>query len=221
MHPLIAALSANKLRAKKLLAVAAIGLVGLTSLSACTVDFGEPDSDTDAGPASESAAEASAEAAPVVIECDYVPADADPAAGQSIDAPVAMCTPGKVDTWDIAVTALEVDATETILQADATNTPPDTGSQYFMITFTGTNKGDAAAAPTDLLVGVRNGMWTYQSDCGAVPDDILEAEEVAPGESFTANRCVPIETEKIKGAVIEMALLNSWDVETYTYFAAA
>jgi hypothetical protein len=209
----------DTLAAKKFLAVAGIGFVGLTSLTACTAgDSGEQTETAPEGTDGETA-----EAAPVVIECDYVPAevDADPLAGQSIDTTLAMCAPGEVDTWDIAVTAVEVDATATILAADATNAAPDEGSQYFMITVTGTNRGDAAAAPTDLLVGVRNGSWTYQSDCGVVPNDLLEVEEVAPGESFTANRCVPIETDKIEGAIIEMALLNSWDAETYTYYASA
>jgi hypothetical protein len=99
------------------------------------------------------------------------------------------------------------------------NAAPDEGSQYLMITVTGTNKAEAAAAPADLLIGVRNGTWTYQRDCGLVPNDILDVEAVAPGESFTANRCVSIESEKTEGAVIEMALLNSWDVEVYTYYS--
>lgn len=204
------------LPAKKFLAVAAIGLVGLTSLTACTADARE-NTET----ASEAADEATTEAAPVVIECDYAPADADPEAGRTIEAPLDMCTPGRVDTWDIAVTAVEVDATETILGAEATNKAPAEGSQYFMITVTGTNKGDAAAAPTNLLIGVRNGSWTYQSDCGLVPNDILDVDEIAPGESFTANRCVPLESDKVEGAIIEMALLNTWDVDTYTYYASA
>ncbi|MDA1360954.1 hypothetical protein O1R50_15085 [Glycomyces luteolus] len=209
MDPFITALAA-----KRLLTVAGIGLVGLTGLTACTA------ADSSEHPDAEATAEAKAEAAPVVIECDYAPADADPQAGQSIDAPLDMCTPGKVDTWDIAVTAVEVDATETILKADATNAAPAEGSQYLMITLTGTNKADAAAAPTDLLVGLRNGSWTYQSDCGLVPNDVLDVDEVAPGETFTANRCVVIESEKVEGAVIEMALLNSWDVEVYTYYSS-
>lgn len=213
MHPLNAALAA-----KKFLAVAGIGLMGLTGLTACTAADSSGGSGTETTP---EAAEATTEAAPVVIECDYVPAEPDPEAGQSIDAPLDMCETGKVDTWDIAVTAVEADATDTILGADATNEAPADGSQYFMITVTGTNRADAAAAPTDLLIGVRNGSWTYQSDCGIVPDDLGAVGEIAPGESFTANRCVPIETEKIEGAVIEMALLNSWDVETYTYYASA
>jgi hypothetical protein len=204
---------------KKFLAVAGIGLVGLVSLTACTAAGSSENTDTES--ASEAAAEETTEAAPVVIECDYVPADADPDAGESIEAPLDMCTAGQVDTWDIAITAVEVDATETILETDATNTAPAEGSQYFMVTLTGTNKADAAASPADLLVGVRNESWTYQSDCGLVPNDILEAAEVAPGESFTANRCVPIETDKVKGSIIEIALLNSWEEETYTYFASA
>lgn len=204
---------------KKLLAVAGIGLMGLAGLTACTAADSSERTDTET--ASEAAAEETTEAAPVVIECDYEPADADPHAGESIDAPLDMCTAGQVDTWDIAVTAVEVDATETILETDAANTAPAEGSQYFMITLTGTNKADAAASPMDLLVGVRNESWTYQSDCGIVPNDILDAPEVAPGESFTANRCVPIETDKIEGAIIEIALLNTWDVDTYTYYASA
>lgn len=203
------------LTAKKFLAVAVIGLGLLTSFTACTA--ADPSESTDA----EATAEETTEAAPVVIECDYVPAEADPQAGLSIDAPLDMCATGMVDTWDIAVTAVEVDATETILGADATNTPPAQGSQYFMITLTGTNKADAAAAPTDLIVGVRNGSWTYYSPCGVVPKDIVDVGEVAPGASFTANKCVSIETEKIEGAVIEMALMNSWEAEVYTYYASA
>lgn len=158
MRPVTTALTA-----RKLLAVAGIGLVGLTGLTACTA--ADSSDGTDAATTAEAAAEETTEAAPVVIQCDYVPAASEPAAGQSIDAPLDMCATGKVDTWDIAVTAVEVDATDTILAADAANK--------------------------------------------------------APGELFTANRCVPIETEKIDGAVIEMALLNSWDVETYTYCASA
>lgn len=213
MDPFITALAA-----KKFLAVAGIGLMGLTSLTACTAADSSERTDTET--ASEAIAEDTAETAPVVVECDYTPADADPDAGRSIDAPLGMCTAGKVDTWDIAVTAVEADATETVLGAGAANTAPAEGSQYFMITLTGINNADAAAAPTDLLVGVRNGSWTYQSGCGLVPDDLLDVDEVAPGESFTANRCVVVESEKVEGAVIEMALLNSWDVEVYTYYSS-
>jgi hypothetical protein len=212
-------LDTSAMAARKLLAIAVTGLVGLTGLTACTA--ADSGGDTDAENTAEAAVEETTDAAPVVLQCDYVPAASDPSAGQSIDAPLDMCATGKVDTWDIAVTAVEVDATETILAADAGNEVPAEGFQYLMITVTGTNMADSAATPNDLLIGVRNGAWTYQSDCGTVPNDLLEAAEVAPGESFTANRCVPIETAKIDGAVIEMALLNSWDVETYTYYAAA
>jgi hypothetical protein len=211
VHPFSTALAV-----KKLIAATGITLVGLASLTACTAD--------DAGEPAESAAEATEEAtaaAPVVIECDYVPAEAAADAGQSIEAPLAMCAAGRVDTWDVAVTAVEADATATILATDAANTAPAEGSQYLMITLTGTNRSDAAAAPTDLLIGLRNGSWTYQSSCGTVPDDLLGVTEVAPGESFTANRCVSVETDKVEGAIIEMALLNSWNEEVYTYFAAA
>ncbi|SDE11820.1 hypothetical protein [Glycomyces harbinensis] len=207
-----------KLSVKKFLAVAGIGLVGLTGLTACTGGSGE---DAETGTETEAEAEETAEAAPVVVECDYTPVDAAPEAGLNIDAPLEMCTPGMVDTWDVAVTAVEADATETILGADASNAAPAAGSQYFMITLTGTNKGDAAAAPTDLLVGARNEAFTFQSPCGIVPNDLLDVAEIAPGESFTANKCVTIESDKVEGAIIEMALLNSWEAEVYTYFASA
>jgi hypothetical protein len=202
--------------AKKFLSVAGIGLVGLTGLSACTAVGSGEDAD-----GTETSAEEKIEAGPVVVECEYAPAAADPEAGRSIEAPLDLCATGQVDTWDVAVTAVEVDATETILGFDAANTAPDGGSQYFMITLNGINRADEAMAPADLLIGLRNGSWTYQSGCGTVPEDLVDVGEVAPGESFIANRCVVVETEQVEGAVIEMALLNSWDVEKYTYFAAA
>lgn len=193
------------------LAVAGTGLAGLVGLAACDSDDDGGESDPDTSTVEDGAGEEAA-----AETCEVAPAE--DGAGTDFAEPLDLCAAGAVGSWDVAVTEVELDATDTVLEADAFNEEPADGSQYLMFTLTGTNNGDAAADPCmDLWTAVDFNDYRYEEACGVLPDDLIDVDEAAPGESFTANGCVFVDSEGAAEAVLALSSPASTE-ETETYY---
>ncbi|WP_026932355.1 hypothetical protein [Glycomyces tenuis] len=216
-------LDIDALAARKLLAVAGTGLIGLVGLAACGSDDGGAESDAETSTVEngaggeDTAAEGEAPAEDAAADtCEIAPAE--DGAGTDFASPLERCAAGAVGAWDVAVTEVELDATDTILEANAFNEEPADGSQYLMFTLTGTNNGDAAADPfMDLWMAVDFNDFRYEDTCGVLPNDLVDVGEVAPGESFTANGCVFVDSAGVEEAVLALSSLSSAE-STETYY---
>lgn len=198
---------------KRLLAASGAGLIALAALSACS---GGDTSSDDTSSASDEAAEGAAQDEAAAESCEVAPAVEG--GGADFAAPLELCQAGSIEGWDVAVTAVELDATQTILDENFLNEEPADGSQYLMFTLAGTNTGDAASDPfIDLMTAVDIGDMRYEDTCGVLPNDLVDVGEIAPGESFTANGCVFVDSAGVEESVLALSSLLSMD-ETEVYY---
>jgi len=198
---------------KRLLAVSGAGLIALAALSACS---GEDTGSDDTSSTSDEAGDGAAQEEAAAETCEVAPAVEG--GGTDFAAPLALCQAGSIEGWDVAVTAVELDATQTILDENFLNEEPADGSQYLMFTLAGTNTGDAASDPfIDLMTAVDIGDMRYEDTCGVLPNDLVDVGEIAPGESFTANGCVFVDSAGVEESVLALSSLLSMD-ETEVYY---
>ena len=160
-------------------------------MSACSAeDSGSDDTENAAEAGDEAPAEEEA-----VETCEVAPAVEG--GGTDFAAPLELCQAASIEGWDIAVTAVELDATATVMDANTFNEEPADGSQYLMFTLTGTNTGTEAVDPfIGLNTAVDIADYRYEDTCGVLPNDLVDVGEVAPGESFTANDCVFVDSDR-------------------------
>src|SRR5690606_14273723 len=104
-------LEIDALATRKLLAVAGTGLIGLLGLTACGSDDAGAESDDDTSTVEEGAgAEEEAAEDAAADTCEIAPAEEG--AGADFAAPLELCAAGAVGTWEVAVTDVELDATD-------------------------------------------------------------------------------------------------------------
>lgn len=197
---------------KRLLAASGAALIALAALSACSAeDSGSDDTENAAEAGDEAPAEEEA-----VETCEVAPAVEG--GGTDFAAPLELCQAASIEGWDIAVTAVELDATATVMDANTFNEEPADGSQYLMFTLTGTNTGTEAVDPfIGLNTAVDIADYRYEDTCGVLPNDLVDVGEVAPGESFTANDCVFVDSAGVEESVLAVSDFMSME-ETEVYF---
>ena len=98
------------------------------------------------------------------------------------------------DDWDITI-GTPREAWGEIKAENQFNSPPEDGTEYWIVPLSGTYKGAETAAPwVDLSVQfVGDDSVTYDgSTCGVIPEDLTEVGELYTGGQFTANECVVV-----------------------------
>jgi hypothetical protein len=99
--------------------------------------------------------------------------------------------------WTLRIDSVKPDATQEILDANPLGDPPAAGRQFFMVHVTAVFNGPGTTvAWQDLLsaldaVGGSQLAYTQTStgNCGALPSDIADVEDVFPGATVTGNVC--------------------------------
>jgi hypothetical protein len=103
------------------------------------------------------------------------------------------------DDYVVAMTAVDLDATELIVAELPTNEPPPAGETYVMVTVDAQFIGDGEGEPYfDLVVGAVDDQQRefYDVDCLPVaPGDMFDRPPLATGEAIVGTFCltVPIE----------------------------
>ena len=117
-----------------------------------------------------------------------------PEAGTSLTSPASVGSVVEVGDWRIRVTGVTVDATAGIMEENEFNDPPEEGSQFFMANLEATYVGsESSSFWVDMtLKAVGDSKVAYESFdsyCGAIPDDINDSGETFPGGTITGNVC--------------------------------
>ncbi|WP_435735301.1 hypothetical protein V5D56_10515 [Cellulosimicrobium sp. PMB13] len=98
------------------------------------------------------------------------------------------------DRWEVTVEPPH-DATEAVLAHDASNTAPDAGDEYWVVplaaTYTGTLPSGTAWRQVKVAFVDGTGV-VHTTPCGAVPDDLVAAPDVASGETARGVVCVAV-----------------------------
>jgi len=103
------------------------------------------------------------------------------------------------DVWDITVAAVDLDAANTVGSHADINPSPTEGEQYVLISIEGTYLGDRVAQPV-FEWSMSSGDTVYRPwipGCGVVPRSLYDVVEVAPGESFRGQLCMPVSRESV------------------------
>lgn len=136
------------------------------------------------------------------------PADCSrPSSGSSKATPNALGDRVKLGDYCVSITKVVKDATTEVLAGDASNAPPKNG-QFMVVmleaTYTGTTQGDTYLEVFVKLQG-GDGREYDDTDCDAdVPNALIDAKKLQPGQSLTASICLDISPAAATGGVVQL-----------------
>ena len=131
------------------------------------------------------------------------PAD-DPDGGATAADPVALGEAIELGAWRIGVSAVELDATETVVGFVGFNEPPADDHQYVLVELSGVYIGSSAAEPVFDWALV-NGEFEHVPDgleCGVIPASIYDVGVTPPNSQFTANVCFEVASSEVTGGLL-------------------
>ena len=124
-------------------------------------------------------------------------------ATESDPVPVGEVIEAAPGLWDIALTAVDMNATDVVLAFADINPKPEPGFQYVLVTIEGTYLGDRVAQPVFewAVVSGETEYWPSIPGCGVVPDSLYDVIEVAPNQSFFARVCMPVASQDVEAGL--------------------
>ena len=176
--------------------------------------------DTDEGAAAEDAAAEDAggdEAAEGDEAGGEEASDGDEAALGTRDNPLDVGTRIEMGEWTLAVTEVDLDAEDVVLEENQFNDPPVDGRQFVLFTVEATYEGEeSATAWMDFswaIVGSAGNTFSTGSDdrCGVIPDGLRDTGETFPGGSVSGNVCFSVDADQIEGGTIRIEESFSFD----------
>jgi hypothetical protein len=148
----------------------------------------------------------------------------DDAALGTRDDPLEIGTRIEMGDWTLAVTDVELDATEAVMDEFEFNDPPVDGRQFVMVSVDATYEGDdSGEAWIDfswaIVGGAGNTFGTGMHDyCGLIPDPLDDTGETFPGGEISGNVCISVAADQLVGATIRVEELMSFD-DTRAFYA--
>lgn len=143
---------------------------------------------------------------------------APPAADGSRSRPFAIGTPVSNQEWEVTL-GQPRDGTAEVLAENMFNDAPAEGMQYWIVPMTIQYIGQESGLPwieiTLKFVGAD--ARTYSDDCGVIPNDVFQIDELYPGGVVDANDCVAVPA----GADGLWTLQAGWLGDTVFFTAAA
>ncbi|MGK2929737.1 MAG: hypothetical protein ACSLFO_09195, partial [Acidimicrobiales bacterium] len=144
--------------------------------------------------------------------------DLEPATVGSLDDPIPAGQAYVLGLYEIEIRSAERDAGDTLAAFDAINPSAPEGSQHVLIEIAVRyTDPDGFGNPSSIpfFVSDGEGRWEdTEAQCGLVPDAILDAAFLAPGEEVVGNTCFTVPT----GAVTELRF-GTEGVNGALYFA--
>jgi hypothetical protein len=148
----------------------------------------------------------------------------DDAALGTRDNPLEIGTRIEMGDWTVAVTDVELHATEAVIAENQFNDPPVDGRQFVMFSVDATYEGDdSGQAWIDfswaIVGGAGNTFGSGMDDyCGVIPDPLDDTGETFPGGEISGNVCISVAADQLEGATIRVEELISFD-DTRAFYA--
>ncbi len=151
----------------------------------------------------------------------------------SLVVPAALAAPGsrddpypvgavvKMDGFTVRVVSVDPDAWPRIRSGDPSNSPPQAGAAYVLVTIRATNHGDSPGIPfvNGLLQASGRSRVTYNplaDGCGTIPSDVADIDAVSPGASVIEHACWEVEQADVPSLLM---YYESYDGGPKTFFA--
>jgi len=98
-----------------------------------------------------------------------------------------------IGSWEITVIGSAPDATDLVTAENTFNDPPNAGNQFLLVQVQATNRGIGSETPFEVMtfsaVGPSSVAYSYEDDCGVVPDPFPDFTEVFAGGTVEGNLC--------------------------------
>ena len=150
--------------------------------------------------------------------------EADDVALGTRDNPLEVGTRIEMGEWSLAVTEVDLDATERVLAENQFNDPPADGRQFVLFTVDATYEGEeSGTAWMDFswaVVGSQGNTFATGSDdrCGVIPEGLSDTGETFPDGNVSGNVCFSVDADQIEGGTIRIEESFSFD-DTRAFYA--
>ncbi len=166
-------------------------IVGVTVFLTVVQDaFEDAFSESDFSPSSESDASQSSPPASDTNSPDRASGEGD---SGSRNNPLPIGSTVSNPEWEVTLGEPH-EAWAEILAENQFNDPPEAGMEYWIVPITATYTGDDTGTPwIDITVEfVGSDNRTYSDNCGVVPDQLMDVDELYPDGVATGNTCVAV-----------------------------
>lgn len=106
---------------------------------------------------------------------------------------------GRIGDWEIAVVAYEPDGTQSVLDENQFNDPPDEGSQFAIVTLAASYVGQGSSTlfegVTLKAVGSSAVAYDFDDTCGVIPNELRSFREVFTGGVVVGDQCWAVSGE--------------------------
>jgi hypothetical protein len=124
--------------------------------------------------------------------------------------PLGTRAPVAAGRWTIRIDSAEPDATQKILDAEPFDDPPPAGRQFFLVHVTAVFNGPGTAVAWEDLLGALTAVGPAQiaysqtdsGNCGTVPNDVADVEQVFPGATVAGNVCWSVDAADAQGLLV-------------------
>ncbi|MBN1630220.1 MAG: hypothetical protein JW990_10680 [Thermoleophilia bacterium] len=149
---------------------------------------------------------------PLVTITSWVTTDSVGAEGTRRD-PIPLGQDTQVGDWKVRVVDAELDATQRVLDENMFNDPPDSESQYVLVTLEAMYVGqESSTFWIDMMysfVGDEGDAFGVAST--VAPDSITNDGEVTKGEIISGNLVFLVATKQASGGTLMLEETFSWD----------
>jgi hypothetical protein len=134
--------------------------------------------------------------------------------------PIPVGQEAQVGDWTVKVVDAVLDATQLVTDENMFNDPPESGSQYVLVTIEATYTGEESSTfwveMMYKFVGSKGN--TFDSGMVVAPDSILDDGEVFSGGTVAGNLAFVVESTQVSGGTLMIEEFVTFD-ETRLFFA--
>ena len=149
---------------------------------------------------------------PIVTTTSWVTTDSGGAEGTRRD-PIPLGQDAQVGDWRVRVVEAKLDATQSVLDENMFNDPPDAESQYVLVTLEAMYVGqESSTFWIDMMysfVGDEGDPFAMAS--AVAPDSITNDGEVTKGGIISGNLVFLVASKQVSGGTLMLEETFSWD----------
>lgn len=135
------------------------------------------------------------------------------------EAPLPLGERVQLGDYEVAVAAVNLDATDVVMDANEFNEPPAEGSTFVLVTLAGTFLGEENSEGMPgwelraTIVGNDAKQYTDSDSFAVPPNPLIESPTLEAGGEFEGNFVIELPTDALEGAALFVEPVLSFDDE--------